>query len=295
MKSIINLCKIITFICHHPLNEKSKGGLIRFIRFQIGIRFLPYGIVLPFVGETRLLVKRGMTGATGNYYCGLHEFEEMGFLLHLLRDSDVFADVGANIGSYTILAAGVCGARTYSFEPCLPTFRRLCDNIRLNDLSTLVQSINMAVGASRGHLKFTETNDTTNHVVLDQSEEKGTSVPVETLDAVTNEDCPCLLKIDVEGFETEVIKGAGRTLSCEKCVAVIMEVGGGARYGFDEHKLHQKLIGYGFEPCSYDPFSRRLIVSERNDMKNAIFVKNRKWVRDRLQGAPVRRINGVEI
>jgi hypothetical protein len=47
----------------------------------------------------------GMTGATGNLYVGLHEFEEMAFLLHFLRPGDLFADVGANVGSYTILAA----------------------------------------------------------------------------------------------------------------------------------------------------------------------------------------------
>jgi hypothetical protein len=37
--------------------------------------------------------------ATGNLYVGLHEFEEMAFLLHFLRRGDLFADVGANVGS----------------------------------------------------------------------------------------------------------------------------------------------------------------------------------------------------
>lgn len=52
-----------------------------------------------------------MTGATGNIYVGLHEFEDMAFLLHVLRRTDLFVDVGANIGSYTILAGGAAGAK----------------------------------------------------------------------------------------------------------------------------------------------------------------------------------------
>lgn len=47
-----------------------------------------------------------MTGATGNWYCGLQEYEDMSFVLHALRPGDLFVDVGANIGSYSILAAG---------------------------------------------------------------------------------------------------------------------------------------------------------------------------------------------
>ncbi len=58
-----------------------------------------------------------MTGATGNIYAGLHEFDDMAFFLHLLRPEDMFADVGSNIGSYTILASGVVGAKSVAFEP----------------------------------------------------------------------------------------------------------------------------------------------------------------------------------
>ena len=48
-----------------------------------------------------------MTGATGNIYCGLYEFLDMAFLLHFLRNGDLFGDIGSNIGSYTVLATGL--------------------------------------------------------------------------------------------------------------------------------------------------------------------------------------------
>lgn len=56
-----------------------------------------------WIEGARLMVRNGMTGATGNIYCGLHEFTDMSFVLHLLRPDDLFVDVGANIGSYTVL------------------------------------------------------------------------------------------------------------------------------------------------------------------------------------------------
>ena len=92
------------------------------LRWQVGSRLLPLGSTLPYVGDTRLFVTRGMTGATGNWYCGLHEVDEMGFVLHALRPGDLFVDVGANIGSYTVLAAGAVGADAIAVEPVPTTF-----------------------------------------------------------------------------------------------------------------------------------------------------------------------------
>jgi predicted RNA methylase len=75
-----------------------------------------------------------MTGATGNIYAGLHDFHEMALLLHFLRPCDVFVDIGANVGAYSVLASGVVGAKTFAFEPVPQTFACLRDNVRMNDL-----------------------------------------------------------------------------------------------------------------------------------------------------------------
>jgi hypothetical protein len=85
-------------------------------RWQIESRICD-DVTVDWIGGRRLAARRGMTGLTGNIYAGLHEFADMAFLLHFLRPSDVFADVGANVGSYTILASGVIGCPTVAFEP----------------------------------------------------------------------------------------------------------------------------------------------------------------------------------
>ena len=76
-----------------------------------------------------------MTGITGNWYCGLHEFHEMAFVLHFLRKNDTFIDVGANVGSYTILAA-VTGSNVISIEPIPSTFNYLKNNVSINNFTS---------------------------------------------------------------------------------------------------------------------------------------------------------------
>ena len=74
----------LSYILRHPLNRgRPARALSRFVRWQLKSRLVPAAEV-PFAGDTRLRVRRGMTGATGNVYCGLNDYEEMGLVLHAL-------------------------------------------------------------------------------------------------------------------------------------------------------------------------------------------------------------------
>jgi len=98
---------LLKFVWHHPLNASGQlAALWRVLRWQLTARLMPGLIELPFVQGTSLFAMRGMTGATGNWYCGLHEVHEMAFVLHLLRPGDHFLDVGANVGSLPCWPAG---------------------------------------------------------------------------------------------------------------------------------------------------------------------------------------------
>src|SRR5882762_1907914 len=83
------------FLWNDPIVSRNRSGAVgRWLRWQLGARILEGQAVVPFIGGARLLVRRGMTGATGNIYAGLIEFEDMAFTLHLLRPNDLFVDVG---------------------------------------------------------------------------------------------------------------------------------------------------------------------------------------------------------
>ena len=225
---------------------------------------------------TRLLVSPGQAGATGNIYAGLHELSEMGFVLHLLREGDLFADVGANIGSYTILAAGSVGAHVISFEPGGEAFRILRDNVRLNDLGALVEIRNEAVGASVGEVDFTEGGDTVNRVALPSETRRSTRVSMNTLDNALAGRIPAVMKIDVEGFESRVIAGASATIADQRLQAIIIETNGsGTVYGANDSELHAAIIQRGFTACAYDPFARKLTtVAAPSASGNTIYARD---------------------
>ena len=231
-----------------------------------------------------------MTGATGNYYCGLHEFEDMAFVLNLLRPDDLFVDIGANIGSYTILASGASGARTISVEPLPSTFRRLRTNVRYNNLDQLVVLFNSGIGDSEKKLRFTSTLDTVNHVLTDA--EPGTDsveVPVVPMDILLRDSEPLCIKIDVEGFEQKVIDGGPSTLQKPSLRAVLMELNeSGLRYGYDDDAIHSTMLDCGFLPFSYDPFARDLQqLHDRNrESGNTLYLRDIEFVRERLGSAP---------
>ena len=296
----MSLLKTFNTIVNHPLNRTCKiRAISSFIRWQLGTRLLTGAVAVPFVNGSRLLTSRGMHGATGNIYTGLFEFEDMSFLLHFLRRNDLFVDVGANVGAYTVLAGSVVGSRCIAVEPIPGTFQHLVDNVNLNRIYETTECLNIGIGRTAGTLRFTSKLDSENHVVSESSAQTGIiEVSVQTLDDVVADRRPMLIKIDVEGFETEVVAGAERILSQESLLAVIMELNGsGARYGFDEALLHKRILDHGFKPFSYSPFSRDLLALNNKNVEagNTIYVRNVADVAERLQTAQPFVVCGREI
>jgi FkbM family methyltransferase len=295
MAKIKALLDTLRFVTSHPLNRKRPiQALVAWAKWQLGSRLVPGAVAVNFVNDVQILVAPGMTGATGNVYAGLHEFQDMSFVLHCLRAGDLFVDVGANVGSYTLLAGGGAGANCLAVEPILSTFRQLAKNIALNDLKETVSLFNVAVGHEEGKIRFTLGLDTENHVA-DELEAKlrdTLEVDLTTLDTIVAGRKPRVIKIDVEGFETNVISGGHRTLSDTSLCAVLIELNGlGMRYGFDEERIHQKMLGYGFCPFVYAPLERSLSRAPgKNRSGNTLYVKNLDFVSDRLLGSPPYRV-----
>lgn len=295
-----SLFKVIRSIIDHPLNRHQKlQAILRFARWQLGSRLLPGTIVYNWINNTKLLVRRGETGLTGNIYAGLHEFADMAFLLHVTRDSDLFVDIGANAGSYTVLACGAAGARGISFEPVPGTFERLASNIHLNYLSERVSLVNKALGRTDGHIQFTQDQDTMNHAVAPgESHAKTITVEVTTLDTAIGDQNPTIAKIDVEGYETEVLAGGQRTLANPALRSIIMELNGrGNNYGQKESAILESIIKLGFHPYSYDPFKRQLAPLDGKNVQsgNTLFIRDLPFVESRIRTAPKIFVNGAEL
>ncbi|MDB5594714.1 MAG: methyltransferase FkbM family [Hyphomicrobiales bacterium] len=288
LQKLSALPKQLVAVCRHPLNRGQKlQALGRWARWQVASRVSARPMVVPFVSGTSLYARAGETGISGNIYYGLAEYEDMAFALHLLRPGDLFVDVGANAGAYSVLAAGAAGARTIAFEPIAETADRFDANMRLNRLTALVTLRRVGVGAAPGVLRFTASSDTVNHVAL--AHEAAVEVPVETLDQVFETEPPTLMKIDVEGFEAEVLAGGRQTLRNPALLALIVEINDSYQvYGRSLDDVVGPILDAGFAPFAYDPAMRELreLPGPNLNSGNTIFIRSADVARARLRSAP---------
>ncbi len=289
--------RILSFINQHPLARKNRGvAYFNLVWWQLRASVNKGFIEVPFIRPVKFLAKKGMTGVTGNIYTGLHDFEDMAFLLHFLRKGDLFIDIGANVGSYTLLASGVCNSESIAFEPVPETFNILSQNIALNKLEHLTKPENKGVGAEETEVWITTGSDTKNHIELIPGSAQNSRIYVCSLDNYLKDRVPALIKIDVEGYETEVIRGAQQILQAEGLKAVIIELNGsGHRYGYDEQNIHKELLTKGFSPYTYKPFTRILEPCNSYGTHNTLYIKDPGFVNNRLNTAPAFKALNIKI
>jgi FkbM family methyltransferase len=218
-----------------------------------------------------------MTGATGNIYVGLHEFADMMLLLHFLREGDLFLDIGANVGSYTVLASGICRAETWAFEPDPNTLRHLKRNISVNSLDAIVTVYECALGAASGEVPFTVGLDTMNKIAA-ANDKNVRIVRQERLDTLIAGSQPIMTKIDVEGYEEDVLRGAEAFLAHPRLKVIELET--------VTPGVAHMLLSNQFERAYYDPFSRGL-GREPTDLtsSNSLFVRDWPFILRRLATA----------
>ena len=179
-------------------------------------------------------------------------------LFHSIRDSsiDIIFDVGANKGDVTLgLSNEYPDSNIFVFEPSPQTFKKLTSNLSNVPNVTL---INTAIGKKEGFARMTQGADLMNKIVSDETEDT-VIVPITTIDALVssyNLDKIDFLKIDTEGFELEVLLGAGHSLSKLSINVIEVEVGlnpeNQHHVPFEKIKWHLENYGYRlyriFEP-----------------------------------------------
>lgn len=285
------MIKTLIFIFNHPCNKNNRiRSILRYFIWQFSRLIGINQKIIQFTSKTRLIINRGIASSTGNYYCGLMEFIDMAFLLHVLNKNDLFIDVGANIGSYTVLASGEIGARSICFEPVNKTFEMLSKNLELNSIETLVEKQKIGIGEINETLRITNNQDSTNHII--NNENFGEKIDVVKLDNFYEKiDRPILLKIDVEGYELNVLKGASKILKNSKVFAIIIEINGlSKKFNVEEKLIHDQLVGHGFFPVDYDPYKRIVTkIKSFNDI-NTIYVRDLRLINDKVKNNSICKI-----
>lgn len=154
------------------------------------------------------------------------------------RDGDVFYDIGANVGAYSLIAA--CrfpGLRVYAFEPSALNVGQLVRNVALNGCGDRVMPLAIALGDSTRMETFNYQNLDRGgalHTIGEPVTEHGRrfvpalrqSVRIESLDDVVRWyelPPPSHIKVDVDGAEARILQGAARTLTAPTLRSLLLE------------------------------------------------------------------------
>lgn len=146
---------------------------------------------------------------------GLFEPGETRLITELLGPGDTFIDVGAHIGWFSTLAASRVGGngQVIACEPYPANVTALRQNLELNGARN-VRVVEAALGSGPGTLRLASAGDSGGVTALDWAHDGQVEVPLTTLDDVAADLTTIkLLKVDVEGWEPDVLRGATRTLA----------------------------------------------------------------------------------
>jgi FkbM family methyltransferase len=206
--------RVVRFVWTHPANHSRRlRALAAAARFQARGRVLGKPTLTKIGDRSRMWAELHRTGASRVVYANPPYWEPMQAWRAVLRRGDLFIDVGANVGAYTLWAAEL-GAEVIAIEPDHDSRERLEDNIALNGYDVSVLPV--ALAERPGSMRFTTGLDTLNRLVLDDATGPAAAVRevhVDTLDRVIGDRYVAGVKIDVAGAERLVLEGARRALS----------------------------------------------------------------------------------
>ncbi|MFH1673049.1 MAG: FkbM family methyltransferase [Pseudomonadota bacterium] len=162
------------------------------------------------------------------------EIQNLTVMKQLLRPGGIVLDIGAHAGHFTILAASTVGAggMVYSFEPAPANFKRLCENIRLNRFQAHVEAFPLAISDHPGVVEFYDdggTAGTEYSMFPHRHGEHGIafSVQAQSLDHFAEEYelfSVNFIKIDTEGAELAVLRGAENILRKNPGISLLIEL-----------------------------------------------------------------------
>jgi len=262
-------------IWSHPENRHRRArALAVYGAWQVWERTVRRPWTVRLTPNRRIRCHPHSTIGSSVLYYGLPDPMEMSFLLRLLSAGDLFVDIGANLGIYTVLASSVPGVRVLSLEPSTASFARLRENIELNGIGSQVTALQVAAGNRCGQARLSTAADAMNGLVATDDVGSSETVDITTVDRLLDDldQTPvAAMKIDVEGFEPDVLEGAGAMIGRDR-PALVVEVNDpewvasfAARNGYTCVEYHPE--GHTLSPASVRAYDGRnaLLVADLDE------------------------------
>ena len=224
--------------------------------FALPMRVATY-LLVPSSSRKRVRVQRG--SAKGlllevdprwehTAWDGSYEPEALDAYLKLVKPGMLVFDVGGGIGFYALVAARA-GANVVAFEPDPENARSFAEHVTINGLEERIHIIHQAVYSHTGHITLAVSEGASAHrnasVSADRpSTRSGFEVACTTLDDYVGSNVgPGLVKMDVEGAESDVLRGADRTIRVFRPV-LLCEIHDGQNAQFVQDWLRERDYDY---------------------------------------------------
>lgn len=228
---------------------------------------------------------------------GHFEIVEQRLLRAYLRPGDVFLDIGSNIGLFAVIAARIVGPQgsVHAFEPSAVTFERLQENIRLNRLTNVLCN---SVAVSRDETPLTLYQSTDGYdawnsaaAPLGGTSHRATVCRTITLNTYVEKLAvrPTLIKIDVEGWELNVLAGGAVALGGTESPDLLVEFTeqNCAWAGTDARALFRAIEHLGYQLFHVDEDLAMRPATEQDDFAycNLFCTKDRTAAESRIASA----------
>lgn len=247
--SIDDVTRVVGWVWSHPGNrDKRVRSLLSAVRFRARAA-IGRSTVVGLGERSRIVAELTHANSIVAAYGNPPDYWEWRSWAEILRPGDLFVDVGANVGIYSILAAEM-GCRVLAFEPDPANLVALRRNVALNGMENSITVIPKAVSSHVGSIGFLLGHDALARITM-QGDGDAVPVPCTTLDAEVDEPIRGL-KIDVEGAELDVLRGSTRLLTSRSvhCIQLEWNDMAEANYGTgrDETQGLLQTCGYRMQP-----------------------------------------------
>ena len=270
------------FLITAPFNKKYPiRALTRFLVWKLIRLFKLQNLKVKFWNNRYLYINHDSFQSMWLMYNYIVDWEEFLFIHYYLRKNSIVFDIGANMGFYTIWMSRSIGelGQIHSFEPDANNFDRLSQNISINQFKGQFILNNDAVSKKNGIMKMTIGFDGENHLVDSNFSGNSSTINVVCLDEYCKQKSISLIdfiKIDVEGFELDVLKGAVNLLNQKNIEVIQLEVN---RALINSGTTQKELISFvediGYTFCTYDFITNRIIPIVVNDERENYFITNK--------------------
>jgi FkbM family methyltransferase len=169
---------------------------------------------------------------------GVWEPLETEVIGRFLGPDALFVDCGANLGWFSVIAAAR-GAHVVAFEPFPPNAALLRDNISRNSFSSKIEMHQRALGSAPGvaRLDLSEDNQGDHRVAVGPTRRRSVDVEVVTLDATLAGRNPSVMKLDTQGSEVAILRGATIALAANPMIVLEFWPYGLSRCGANAEEL----------------------------------------------------------